>query len=257
MTRPTHVPQLDHPASAGRGQDLPVGAERGGVQRTVAGRIQRSTGRHRVPGRGHVPQPQRPVRAGGREEPAIRAEADRLDQARGVQQPGGGRGAGRLQQARRRLGGAGGVVGGHAELGGQGRVLAADLAGLDGDLAGVGVVAGAGGRLALLEREPGQGAHGDDEHGQRGDEALQGAGTTAFGVLVLPLRRDRRGDELAGQRARRGVMVLGGGPVPRGGELATAPQGSAFPPGILPGAGGLGDPPAGQQAFAAGVDPGP
>ena len=75
--------------------------------------------------------------------------ADRLDHAGGVQQPGGERGARRLQQARGRLRGMSGVVGGDAEVRGQRRVLTADLAGLDGDLAGAGVVAGGGRRLTL------------------------------------------------------------------------------------------------------------
>ena len=130
---------------------FPSGAERGRVQRAVAGGRQRSADRHRVPGRGHVPQPQRPVRGGRREQRAVRAGADGLDYPGRVEQPGGGRGAGGLQQARRRLRGVRGVVGGDAEVRGQRRVLAADLVGLDGDLAGAGVVAGGGRRLPLLD----------------------------------------------------------------------------------------------------------
>src|SRR5580693_10111710 len=86
---------------------------------------------------------------------------------------------------------------------------------------------------------------------------MEPAGAAALRAFVRLLRRDRRGDELAGQPVERGVIVLIGRPLAGGSELAAAPQGSAFPPGILPPAGSFADAPAGPQSVHAALDPGP
>ena len=149
---------------ARRGQDLAVRAERDRVEREIAvGRLQRLPDRRGVTGVGHVPQPQRAVRADRGEQPPVRRDGDRLHDAGRVRDSRGGGRVGRFKQGAGRLLGARDAVGGDAELGGQRRVEGAELRRLVCDLARVRILLGGdgdvprgGGLLALLERVPGE-----------------------------------------------------------------------------------------------------
>ena len=206
---------------------------------------------------GDVPQPQRPVGGGRRQQAAAGVQADRLDHVRRIGDLGGGRCARRLKHAGQRIGGAGDAVRGQAQLRRQRGVLAAQLPGLDGHLAGVGVVTRRGRRRPLLVGVPGQPEYRHHQHGQRGDQALQPPGAAPLGALADLILGNCGGHELAGQRAQQGIMTGLASPVRGDRQLQAAGQGGAVPSGLLPDPGRFGDPPPGPQVVLAGVDPGP
>ena len=240
-----------------RGQHVAVWADRRGVQRVFARGGDGGAGQDRVTRTGQAPQPQRPVGPGRGQQVAGRVQADRLDHALAVGQPRGGRRAGGVEQAGQGIGGPGDAVGGHAQLGGQRGVLAAQLAGLHRQLPGIGVVAGGGRARALLEGVAGQHQHRHHRGRQRDDQPLEPDRAVTLGALAGSFLGHRRGHELAGQRAQRIAVVLVGGPVPDDGQLAAAGERRAVPARLVPGPGGLGDPPPGPQVVGVLLDPGP
>ena len=263
-SRVPRVPEHHSLPGARGGEQAAVRAERHRVQRLLAVHGQQRTAhRHRVTGPGHVPQPQRAIGRRHREHPVVGAEADRLHHPGRVDDPGRGRAAGRLQQAGPGVGGGRDPVGGQAQLGRQPGALPAHLVGLDGHFARLRGVLGhgrvvprAGGRLALLEGVPGQGDGHDNEHRERRDQAAQPPGAVPLRGLLQPFLRGPRVHERPGQRAQAVPVDRVGGPVPGQGQLAAAEQRRGIPPGLVPGPGGVAEPPPDPQALPVGVDPG-
>ena len=144
----------------------------------------------------------------------------------------------RLPRAAR---GAGRAVGRQAELSGDRRILAAQLAGFHRQLARVGdELLGHGRRPALRERVSRQPDRRQHQHRQRRHQPGQPPGPAPLGLDGRLLVGGAGGQELAGSLAQAVAVVLHRGPVPGDGQLPAAQQRCAVVPGVGPGPGRVG-----------------